>query len=138
MIEEALVWMLTHDSGVVAINGARVYPMRLPIDPTFPAITYQRITGDRVRSHSGPSGLASPLFQINCWGGPTSVASAYLAAKRLARAVRIALDGFKGSANGQEIHGLFVEDDRDDQDPERGIERVIIQAQIWGEEAVSL
>lgn len=90
-VEEALYTHLTDDAGVAALVSARVYPLVAPQDVARPYLVYQRISTPRVRSHSGPSGLAHPRFQI------TAVASTYGSARSLANAVRAALDGYSGA-----------------------------------------
>lgn len=57
----------------------------------MPVVTYREIASTRAQSHNGPSGLAFPLVQIDCWS------DTMLGAETLKEAVRIALDGFKGS-----------------------------------------
>lgn len=96
--EEGLQTTLSTDAGVLALMpAARVYPTRLPAGVTLPAITYQRIGGTRDITHSGPSGIAAPRFQVTCWadGDPVRTPQGYGVCARLAQAVRIALNGKK-------------------------------------------
>jgi len=67
--------------------GERVYPVRLPQGATIPAVVYQRISTDPVRSHSGNSGLATVRFQLSCW------AETYDEASTIAEKIRTALHG---------------------------------------------
>lgn len=136
VIEEAIKSLLVNDAGVNAIIGGRVHPQKLPQQPVLPAISFQRITTDRVRSHDGPSGLAAPTFQFNCWASDTESKSGYQQAKDLVNALRLLIDGFRGVSQGVNIRAVFVEDDRDDQDEDRVFERIMLDAVIWHEEAV--
>ena len=114
IIEEALVAYLTGYAGLSALIGTRLYPLRLPENPTYGAVTYHRISGPRVQSHSGPSGLAYPRFQFDCY------ATSYLGAKNVATQVRIALDGFKGTMGGTSgvaVSSALSQNDRDFYDP---------------------
>lgn len=43
-----------------------LYPMALPLGVTLPAVTYQRVSTLRDRSHDGTS-LIGPLYQFTCW-----------------------------------------------------------------------
>jgi len=108
-IEEALYYHLSHTAGVTALVSTRIYPLVAPQDAARPYLVYQRISTPRVRSHSGPSGLAHPRFQI------TGVAASYSAARGLANAVRAALDGYSGamgSAPGVQT-AAFVDNEND-------------------------
>lgn len=75
------------DSGLV---GKAVYPLVIPQDQVLPAVAYQRIDTPRVRSHSGPSGLASPRFQLTVQCGT------YWEMLWVAQGIRERLDGFRG------------------------------------------
>lgn len=97
IIEQALFVELKTAAGITALVGTRVYPLILPQNAAFPAITFQKVSGSRSHSQSGPSNLAHPRFQISCWAkGDT----AYPDAKGLAAQVRQAIDGFKGTMGG--------------------------------------
>lgn len=121
---------LKANGGVSAIT-TQVHPLRIPQDKEPPAITYQRVDGPRERSQSGPSGLAHPRIQLNCWG------SNYTEAKRLAEKVRYALDGFRGDMAGRYVSQCRVEDDRDDFESATERERVIVDVIIWHREEVA-
>lgn len=94
VIEELLRAQLVADGTVGGLVGQRVYPMVAPPNGTLPAIVYQKISGVRVQSHDGPTGLARPRFQFAC------MAATYTAAKGLANAVRACLDGYSGTTDG--------------------------------------
>ena len=66
-IEDGLVALLSADSGVSALVGNRIHPLVLPRKPTYPALVYQRVSGERVRSLSGPSGRVRPRVQIDAY-----------------------------------------------------------------------
>lgn len=106
-IEDGLVALLSADSGVSALVGNRIHPLVLPRKPTYPALVYQRISGERVRSLSGPSGRARPRIQIDAY------AQTYAAAKAVAKAVEDALDGYAGPAGTDRIDAASLEGDRD-------------------------
>jgi hypothetical protein len=125
MIEKGLHTFLTGTAAISALVSARVYPVWLPQSPTLPCLTYQRISGSRVRSLTGPSSLAHPRIQIDCW------AATYDGAKTLAEAVRVALDGYSGLMGTVEVFGVIVHGDRDLYDPEVKISRVSMDITIW-------
>lgn len=128
IIEESLVAKLLATAAVTALVGARIEPLVLSQGATLPAIVYQRISGPRVRSHSGPSGLAHPRIQFTCWG------STYLQAKSVAKALRQTFDGFKDLAASPAIGGLFVENDLDDYEEETQTYQVIVDVIAWHSE----
>lgn len=48
--------------------GTRIYPLILPQEPTLPAITYQRITGEKQNHLEGYANLEQVRLQIDIWG----------------------------------------------------------------------
>lgn len=97
-VESDLYTLLKDDAAVAALVSNRIFPLLMPQNPAFPAITYHRVSGPRVHSHGGPSGLASPRFQVSCW------AKSYAAVRDLAEKVRLALDGRMGALLQNELH----------------------------------
>jgi len=69
MIEQKIYTVLTTSTGISALVGSRIYPIVLPQNPTYPAITYQRVGGRRFNSLNGYSELENPIIQIDVWGG---------------------------------------------------------------------
>ncbi len=128
IIEEALRTYVIGVTAVSALIGSRFYPLRIPENPTYPAVTYQRISGPRIRSHTGPSNLAYPRFQLDCYG------ATYLSAKASATALRVALDGYKGLMGTVAVGSVLLMDDRDDYDPATRIWRVSLDFIIGHQE----
>lgn len=134
-IEEAVRTYLGSVAGVTSIvgsgSGARIYPQALPQSPTYPAATYSVISNPVVESHSGNSALAHPRFQFDCWSPD------YIQAKSLARAIRRALQGFKGmmgGGSGVDVDGVDFEGGsagRDLFDDELQLHGVQIDCVIW-------
>jgi len=134
IIEEVLYAYLTNCAGLTALVGDRIYPIILPQKISFPAVTYQRISGIREYSQSGPSGLAHPRFQFSCW------AKKYQEAKAIAEQVRLALDGYKGMMGGPDgvrVDAVYIEDDHDIYDPETKIYHIALDVVIWHEEVTA-
>ena len=54
---------------ITAHTSNRIHPVVLPQGTVaaFPAVTYQRVSGDRVYSLSGYSTLENARLQIDCW-----------------------------------------------------------------------
>lgn len=130
-IEEALVAHLADDAGVAALVNARIYPGLLPQKPGYPSIVYHRVSGPREHSHDGPSGLTHPRFQLDCIDGT------FKGARELGVAVRLALDGFRGTMGGDEgvpVGAVFIEDEDGDYDDELRLFRWRLDAVISHEE----
>lgn len=111
-IEQALYALLAGDATLVAIIGTRIYPLRAPQNATYPLLVYQQIASQKVHSMQGGSGLDFSLFQFTFWG------SDYLVTKQAAEALRVLLQGYRGTVTVPavgtvEIEGAFVEATRD-------------------------
>ena len=100
------------DATVTGLVVARMSPMRLPQNPTFPALVYTQISGPRDRNLSGPSGRVVARFQIDCW------AKTYLQAQSLADAVRARLDGYQGTMGATVVGSVALENETDDLEEE--------------------
>jgi len=107
VIEDALVALLRADATVSGLVGSRIYPIVAPAEATLPALVYQRISGPRVMTHDGPSGLAHPRFQFR------AVARHYSEAKGLVNALRSALDGYHGTTSGVTIDEIAIDNEID-------------------------
>jgi len=115
----------------IAALGDRVYPRRLPRDAVLPAVTYRRIDTVRGRSHSGPDGLATPRIQLDIWATDPDVADA------IAEAIRIRIDGYRGQMGDVPVGSVELVGDVDDDDPETGLYRRVLDVSITHEEAVA-
>ena len=89
-IETEIVTRLNADGAVSGEVGTRIYPDIVPQDPTYPAITYSRVSGVRLHNLAGTAGRATPRITINSW------ATTAAGRQTLADAVRASLDGFNG------------------------------------------
>lgn len=93
-IDQDLATWLAAQTAVAALVGTRIYAEIAPTGPTFPYVVVQRITTERLRSLSGPSGRAAATFQVDCW------AKTAIDRDGLADTVRRALDGQHGIRMG--------------------------------------
>ncbi len=117
MIEEDLVALITP---LAAIDG-RLYPLQLPQDPGYPAITYQGITATEEHSHDGPSGVVEVGIDISCWSPD------YAEAKQLARRIQTALNGYRGRQASTDIQSMSLADVRDIHEPTNHLYRIVLQ-----------
>lgn len=106
-IEAGLNTHLLADSNVTGLVGARIYPLKAPQDADLPAIAYQKISGPRDETQSGPSGLVEARMQITCLG------STYSEAKSVAEVVRGSIDGFSGTMGSVSVGACHLDNEID-------------------------
>jgi hypothetical protein len=98
----------------------------------MPAIAYQRISDFPVRTLIGKSGLERPRIQIDCY------ANGYLEAKRIGKAVRDALDGYRAPVTvGEEQIRIAAQivADRDFYESDTRRHRYSLDAAVWAHES---
>jgi len=106
-IEAAIYEILSTDSTVAALVGARIKPSILPQGLAMPAITYQQISGPRDETTDGPTGLVASRWQVNMW------ATTYAGVLVVRTAVRQILDGYSSTAAGTRIQCVHLIDEGD-------------------------
>lgn len=89
-IEDGLRTHLIADAPVTALVVARIYPIKLPQNPTYPALTYEIISDIPHRALAGDSDLERARARIHCW------AATYSGAIDLAGKVRTSVADFSG------------------------------------------
>jgi len=119
-VEQSLRTYLIADTTVKDLIGSRVYPSRLPDNPTLPAVVYQKIS----TTYDIPSGHVAATrsrIQLDAWD------DSQLVAWSVSEAIHAALD--VGSATG--IHASFPEDSECSYDVDSGLYRVRDDFFIW-------
>ena len=108
IIEKGLYAYLSNESGITDIVSTRIFPMIVPQGQNYPAITYDRTSGDHEITYDGAEGLVEANFILKCW------AATYAGAKDLADALRLVLDGFGKSTMGSvTVNRSHLSDDSD-------------------------
>lgn len=131
MFEEDLEKYLKEDSNISLLCNGRVFPVTLPQNTRFPAIVYQIISGERVNSHGGQSGLVETRTQITCFH------SNYYLLKEFVQTVRIAMNSFKGDLyNTERIAIEFLSAD-DLYEENQEIYMSPMDFRIWYQEAIA-
>lgn len=118
LLETKIYSALAANATVAAKVGARIYPLIMPQNPTFPALTYQRISSNQINSLGGFSGLENPHIVINAWG------TRYDTVKELAEDVHVTMDAataFKA----------LMASDIDGYDPDTGLYMVSQDFSCW-------
>lgn len=118
-IEASLYSHLKDDPDVGAIVVTRIYPGRLPQNPTYPAITYRRHRSPRINHVLGASAVKNSVFELVCY------AKTYAAMRALVIAVEDALNGpptaFKALTRG----------DSDEFNEETQTYQGVIEISLW-------
>jgi hypothetical protein len=137
VIEDALVAWIEALPAAQAVS-ARAYPWaRAPQRTvTRPYVLYRRVSGGRIRSLGGPSGVSHPRVQLDVFGRD------YEVVRDFARDLRAALDSFSGTMAGRRVQVAIVHDEFDgdegDAAPVHGDEaaehRFTLDLTIWFEE----
>ena len=129
MMVEDLTSFLQANSTVNAIIGNRVFPRILPEGSTttnyLPAVVYNQVAAPHECTMDNAR-YVEETFQLEC------TADDYKTAKQLAVAVRNALEGFSGSMGGTNVHGIFIQAERDAPwDMETLHYRTDVDVKIW-------
>lgn len=90
-IDAAIRTILLANSAVKGIVETRIYPKKLPLNCSLPALSIHKPSNPYSRI------MGSPRFQISCWSED------FLEVQILAKSVEKALDGFSGIIDGFEI-----------------------------------
>lgn len=128
MIEQDMRTYLLAQPSVTALIATRLYPIRLPQGVTLPAVTYQRITRTATVTHDGAADLGRAGIQIDCW------ADTYAGMVALAKAIRAALSGYRGSMGTNGATAARVVNEIDFSEPEPAMWRRVIEIVLWHRE----
>ena len=118
-----LYTLLSTTNRITDITELRIYPVLLPqgAAAAFPAVTYQRVSADRVYSLSGYSTLENVRIQIDCW------ATSFETVKDLGDKMRQTVDGATAFASN-------LISDQDLYEDELGVYRVSMDFSLWNKE----
>ena len=125
-LEEDLVAYLKTVTAITDLVGDRIMPWPMNQNPTFPLLTYFRVTGAVVNSLvSGSSGLLYTEMQWDCWS------KRRLETWALADELKKALLGFKGTMGTTPVGPILFEDERDFYQDEDEVVRRMLRLGIW-------
>ena len=80
--------------------GNRVHFIKLPQNPTFPALTYQRLNTEDLYSHDGYSELTTPLMRVTCY--------AFEEVRDVAKEVKDAMRGYTGLMGATDVGFMLM------------------------------
>ena len=102
-MEEAFRSILLSASSVTATSGPRISYGSAAQGAALPYVVLHVIGDNEEHTYKGPDGLSQGRVQVDCYG------ATYAQAKLLSRAVRAALDGYRGG----NFSGIFHASTRD-------------------------
>lgn len=132
MFEEDFFTYLKNQ-GTSASN--RIFPQQVPQGADYPAARYLLVSDPPEHTQSGRSSLRHPRFQVDCYDQDTDGHDGYLGAKRLANEIIEAVDSYRGEMGNTTCYAGFLENARDNHDPETGRHWVTVDFEIWHKEA---
>lgn len=113
-MEDTFVSMLQSQPAITALIGSgvntRLFPNRLPQNPTFPAIVYQVISAPRDYTQDGRDGVVRFRVQCNLYG------ATYTESKAIRDALEATLSGLHNQSFGSpqvKVKGVFLTNERD-------------------------
>lgn len=117
-VEAAVFGALTGSEALAALVGTRIYAIKLPQKPAYPAVTYRKLTGAPDYALDGPTGDVQASFTISLW------AKTYEDTKTAAPAVKATM----------EAAGYQCVDDSDDYDDQVQVYQNLLTFAAWTEE----
>lgn len=122
----ALIAILKASPAVVALVTDEIYRIRLPQDPTYPAIVIELTSSPDEKTHDpGVSYVFKYFWQINIYGLDAAIVNTVY------DAALAATDGQKGTFAGVNVKGLLYRDDRDMHDAEPETYRRILEEEMF-------
>ena len=106
-VENAVRSRLNGFAGLTSLVASRIHPLTLPQNVTYPAVSYSKVSVERVRAMGADPGLALARFQVSCW------ATTYAAVRDVGEQVRAALQRWRGTVEGVVIQESFFENEVD-------------------------
>jgi len=120
MIEEALRSKLLSNTTLAGLVSDRIYILKLPQNPTYPAVTFFKLTGQRHLDLD----VAFPYFQFDIW------ASSYSSAREVANKIRTSLIREKGTWGSVKIINAIFINEFDLYEDETGIFHIVSEFKI--------
>lgn len=117
MIETTIYSTLSGHSGLVALVGTRVYPLKIPQNTPLPVVVFWKVSTRPAHTLGGFS-IESPRFQIDIWG------DTYDEVKAVGGQVRAAMAGIPA----------LLQSEMDEYDSEADLYRLSTDYTLWVKE----
>lgn len=132
-VEQEIRARLLAHAGTAALVGTRVYPVKLPQTPTYPAITYYRVNTERVSAMGADRPDVRAIIRVSCWDDGSD---GYSGSKALATQVRAALERYSVSPGTYvPIQDIYFENEFDLYDDDAQVFHVVCSFEVVYDEA---
>lgn len=128
MIAKGLRDILVADSAVSGLLVDRVYPGGLPQGGGFPAVSISMVSGGGIPTIEGRGLTRTVRMQVDCWAETPDDADA------LAKAVRIALDGYIGPLDEDHAQAVLLANEQAFEEPEVDLHQVALDFMVTVQE----
>lgn len=132
-IETEIYDRLSGHAGLSALVGTRVYPSLLPQDPTFPAITFSRVSAQRVAAMGSDPGVVQARFQFDVWTQIADGVDAYESMRNVMEQLRLALERWR-TTSGTIVQDTFFDNELELYEDDIEVHHGIFDAEIIYEE----
>jgi hypothetical protein len=124
-IEQAIHSKLSGTVAIAAVVGTRIYQLKMPDNPTLPAITFEVSVGEQIESRDGYSDLSNPIVSIHCWGTTPAAVNA------LAILVRDAIIGQSWTYSGVTVSNVLEWSTASLYDSDTEIYHIACSCRVW-------
>lgn len=129
-LSRAIFAYLSTYAPLTAYIGTRLYPGIAPTSAAFPYVTLHEIMVESVYHLSGASASYDAMIQCDVW------ALSAEESQKIARIIRLSMDGMPAAWDRLEVDGVFVESEMDMPEPaqdgsERAYHRRSMTLNIW-------
>ena len=134
-IKQAIHARLVAHALITALVGGRIYHNMAPGNAASPYLVYSKVSSNSEQHQGGASGLAESRFQIDSYSTDADEVDA------LATAVRMAMDGYRGTTNSTFINKITLDSEIDGiEGPSVGrqnsIARTTQDYMVWHDESI--
>ena len=113
-VEAEIFTRLKDFAGLSALVSDRIYPVTMPQEVEMPAVSYRRVSAERISAMGVDTGLVRARFQVDCWSGEHSdgTVGTFDEAKAVAKQVRLALQRWRNTS-GTVVQDTFMKGEQD-------------------------
>lgn len=123
-IDTAIYDRLRLSSGsLFPLVALRIYPVRFPQNVTFPCVTFQIVTSQRISAMGSDTAIVMSRVQVDGWH------TTYDGARSLSAAIIDQLQRWRASSPDV-IHDSFIENESSEMDDDAELFRAFVEAKI--------
>jgi hypothetical protein len=106
-LEESIYSKLSGNGTIAGLVGTRIWPVKMPDNPGFPCISFNRQSTIRDQTLAGRVSYCNVILQIDSWAETFDVCNS------LASTIFALLEGFRGTILGIDIQGILSQNEVD-------------------------